>query len=105
MAKQHRLTTVDSLKPGQMTCFDVNTKRIILARVDDEYYAFDEMCSHEDAPLWKGALRKDHVECSLHGSRFCLRSGKPMEEPATEAIATYPVSISDGAIFVEMDDD
>ena len=98
------VASVDSLKPGQMSCFDVKNRRIILARIDNNYFAFDEMCSHEDAELWKGALRKDHIECPLHGSRFCLRTGKPLEEPATESITTYPVTIKDGSICVELPD-
>ncbi len=103
-SKTFPIASKDALKPGQMSCFDVNQRRIILARIDDEYFAFDEMCSHEDAELWKGALRKDHIECPLHGSRFCLRSGKPMEEPATVPISTYPVEINDDTIYIELED-
>jgi len=98
------VTATDSLKPGQMSCFDVNKRRIILAYIDNKYYAFDEMCSHEDAELWRGALRKEHIECPLHGSRFCLRTGKPLEEPATTPISTYPVTIKDDSIYVELTD-
>ncbi len=96
------VTSKDALKPGQMSCFDVNQQRIILARIDDDFFAFDEMCSHEDAELWKGALRKDHIECPLHGSRFCLRSGVPIEEPATDPISTYPVTIKEDTIYIEL---
>ena len=101
-SKTFPVTTKDSLKPGQMSCFDVNQRRIVVARIEDEYFAFDEMCSHEDAELWKGALRKDHIECPLHGSRYCLRSGKPIEEPATVPIATYPVIIKGDSILIEL---
>ena len=102
--KKFAVTTKNALKPGQMECFNVNQRRIIIARVENDYYAFDEMCSHEESELWKGALRKDHVECSLHGSRFCLRTGKPLEEPATDPITTYPVSINDDTLYIELED-
>ena len=101
-AKTFAIASKDSLKPGQMSCFDVNQQRIILARVENEYFAFDEMCSHEEAELWRGALRKDHIECPLHGSRFCLRTGEPMEEPATDPISTYPVIIKEETIYIEL---
>ncbi len=104
ISKIYPVTSTDSLKPGQMSCFDVNHQRIILARIENNYFAFDEMCSHEEAELWKGALREDHIECPLHGSRFCLRTGKPVEEPATVPISTYPVTIKDGKIFIELVD-
>lgn len=100
MPTKYPVTSVTNLKPGQMSCFEIADKRIIVAYIDDQYFAFDEMCSHEDAELWRGALRKDHIECPLHGSRFCLRTGKPMEEPASEPIAIYPVNIENEIIHV-----
>ena len=33
------------------------------------------------------------VECWLHGSRFDLRTGKPIGLPATEPVATFPVEL------------
>jgi len=104
MPKSYPVTPQDRLKPGQMACFEVNKRRIILARVENDYFAFDEMCSHEEAELWKGALREDHIECPLHGSRFCLRTGKPIEEPATDPISTFPVTIKDGTVYIQMED-
>ena len=103
MANKYPVTPVTTLKPGQMQCFEIADKRIIIAYIDDQYFAFDEMCSHEEAELWRGALRKDHIECPLHGSRFCLRTGKPLEEPATDAINTYPVEVSDDMIHVTLE--
>lgn len=100
MPEKYPVTYVTSLKNGQMQCFNVADRRLIVARINNEYFAFDEMCSHEDAPLWRGALREDHIECPLHGSRFCLRTGKPMEEPASEPIRTYPVEIENEQILV-----
>lgn len=104
MSNKYSVTTSNTIKQGEMRCFDVNQQRIIVAHTEGGFYAFDEMCSHEDYPLLNGALRSDHVECPLHGSRFCLRTGKPMEEPATEAIKTYPVEVTDGMIYIVLVD-
>ena len=104
MANKYPVTATTSLKPGQMNCFDVCGQRVILARVDDEYYAFEELCSHEDFPLWYGALKNNYrVECSLHGAQFDIRDGKPIFEPATRPIKIYPVNIKNDMIYVELD--
>ena len=104
MRNKYPVTSITTLKSGQMKCFDVAEQRVILARLDDDFYAFEEMCSHEDFPLWYGALKKDHrVECSLHGAQFDIRDGKPVFEPATRAIKTYPTSIVDETVYVELD--
>ncbi len=89
------------LKPGQMKKVEVNGKKLILANADGDYYLVDEMCSHEDFSLYLGCIRDRSIKCSLHGSYFDLKTGEPLEEPACEAIGTYPVTVSEGKICVE----
>ena len=103
MTTMFEVTSANDIREGEMRCFEVNQQRIIVAHVGGEFYAFDEMCSHEDYPLLNGALRDDHVECPLHGSRFSLQTGKPMEEPATEPIKTYRVEIRNEMVLVELE--
>ena len=43
------------------------------------------------------------VECWLHGSRFDLRTGKPTGLPATEPVATFPVDVRDGDVYVDIE--
>ena len=43
------------------------------------------------------------VECPRHGSRFDLRTGKPLTLPAYVPIDTFPVLVEDGVIRVEVD--
>jgi 3-phenylpropionate/trans-cinnamate dioxygenase ferredoxin subunit len=90
----------DAIKPGQMMRVDVAGHRLLLANVEGEVFAVDDTCSHEDSSLYLGCLKGYHIKCSLHGSRFDLRTGQPMEEPADEPIATYAVRITDGRIEV-----
>ena len=41
------------------------------------------------------------VECWLHGSRFDLRTGKPIGLPATEPVATFAVEVRGGDVYVD----
>ncbi len=102
MSQKHTVIHKDELKPGQMGCYEVNQQRIIIANVEQHYYAFDEMCSHEDSPLWRGALKGTCVECPLHGSRFDLKTGNPLEDPATLPIKVYTTEIIDDMVQVEI---
>ena len=85
-----------------MLRINVNNQRIVLAHLQDGIYAMEDRCSHEDASLYNGALKGDCVECPLHGSRFNFKTGQPQEEPATEAIQTYPVTIKDDSIYLAL---
>lgn len=97
-----KLTTISELKPGQMTCVELQQRRILLANVAGTVYAVDELCTHEDWSLCNGALKGESVECPLHGSRFDLKTGIPLDEPATQPLKTYPVVVIDNDTYVDI---
>ena len=78
----------------------LDSRRILLANVDGNYYAVDDTCTHEDASLSTGSLRGEFVKCPLHGSRFNVRTGQAMEDPAQENLRTYPVRVEGDDILV-----
>ncbi|MDX1431349.1 MAG: non-heme iron oxygenase ferredoxin subunit [Gammaproteobacteria bacterium] len=92
----------DELPPGRMTCVMLAGRRILVANVAGTFYATDDTCTHEDASLSSGSLKGELVKCPLHGSRFSLRTGEPMEDPAEEWLRCYPVSVRDGEVLVEL---
>ncbi len=97
------VAATDELAPGQMKHLEHRGQRILLANADGVYLAVENNCSHEDVPLHLGCLEGDRIRCSLHGSRFDLRSGRPLEDPAEESIRTYAVKIEAGQVWVALD--
>jgi len=93
----------NELAPGQMKKFELNGKKLLLANADGELHVVDEMCSHEDFSLYLGCIQGKKIKCSLHGSYFDLASGEPLDEPACEPIATYPVTVKDGKVWTTTD--
>ncbi|MEV4639457.1 non-heme iron oxygenase ferredoxin subunit [Actinoplanes sp. NPDC049548] len=67
---------------------------------DDNFYAVRDECSHASVALSEGEVEGCLLECWLHGSRFDVRTGEPTGLPATEPVATFPVEIRDGDIYV-----
>jgi 3-phenylpropionate/trans-cinnamate dioxygenase ferredoxin component len=74
---------------------------VAVARDGDEVFAVEDTCSHAAVALSEGEVAECTVECWLHGSRFDLRTGKPTGLPATEPIATFPVDVRDGHVYVD----
>jgi 3-phenylpropionate/trans-cinnamate dioxygenase ferredoxin component len=74
---------------------------VAIARHGDEYFAVQDLCSHAAVALSEGEVEDCTVECWLHGSRFDLRTGKPTGLPATEPVATFPVEVRDGEIYID----
>jgi 3-phenylpropionate/trans-cinnamate dioxygenase ferredoxin subunit len=75
---------------------------VAVARHEDEVFAVENICSHAAVALSEGEVEDCTVECWLHGSRFDLRTGKPTGLPATEPIATFPVDVRDGDVYVDI---
>ena len=67
-------------------------------------YAIEDRCSHDDGPLAEGPFDADActVECPRHGSLFDLTSGRPKTLPAYQPVPTYPVTIEDDTVKLEV---
>ncbi len=83
--------------------FEINDKEIAIVNCDNAYYAIDDLCSHSEASLSDGEVYDCKVECPLHGAEFDLTTGEAVTLPATKPVKTYPISIEDGYLFLEID--
>jgi 3-phenylpropionate/trans-cinnamate dioxygenase ferredoxin component len=72
----------------------------LLIRVGDEFFAIEDVCSHDGQPLTNGPVDHCSIVCPRHGAKFDLRTGRPLCMPAIEPISTFEVQVRDGEIFV-----
>jgi len=66
-------------------------------------FAIQDMCSHAEVPLSEGDVEGCTLECYMHGSRFDLRTGRPLELPATRPVAIYPIRVDGDQILIDPD--
>jgi nitrite reductase/ring-hydroxylating ferredoxin subunit len=88
----------DDLEVDQMKLIRVNGRRIVLARAEDGYVAFDDRCTHRGGSLAGGVMIGGVVQCPWHGSQFDCRSGTVKAGPAKEAIGTYRITEREGKV-------
>jgi nitrite reductase/ring-hydroxylating ferredoxin subunit/uncharacterized membrane protein len=88
----------DELEVNQMKLLRVDGRRIVLARSEEGYVAFDDRCTHKGGSLAGGAMICGTVQCPWHGSQFDTRSGEVKAGPAEDGIRTYPVELRDGRV-------
>jgi 3-phenylpropionate/trans-cinnamate dioxygenase ferredoxin component len=79
-------------------------RRISIARVDQRFYAFDDLCTcgQEACPLSGGLLSGTTIMCQCHGSRFDITTGAVINGPATAALKRYIVQEEEGAVRVHV---
>ncbi len=76
---------------------------IAVVNTIEGFFAIRDVCSHAEVPLTDGEVDGCTIECYMHGSRFDLRTGQPLELPATQPVPTYPVRVDEGSVFIDPD--
>ena len=96
---------VSDLPPGASRIVEVEDFEIGVVNCGGEILAIEDRCSHDDGILLEGSIDFERctVECPRHGSLFDLRTGKPLNLPAYVPVETFPVSVEDGVVRVEVE--
>ena len=81
----------------------VARRDIAVYTVGDAIYATDNICTHGQARLCDGFLDGHEIECPLHQGKFDVRDGRPMCDPVTLPLRSYPVKIEGSRVFVKID--
>lgn len=99
------VTELERLPRGRGVRVTVGDKRIAMFRIGDDVYAIGDRCSHAEASLAEGEIWDTSVECPRHGSEFDLKTGEPGALPATESVPVYEVVVTDGTVYLELENE
>ena len=99
-----KVAMVSDLSDGEMIAVNVEDQEVLLAKIDGEFFAINNVCSHFRALLTDGELHTEtyEVQCPLHDSCFDLRTGIPKDLPADTPVATYSVRVEGDCILVRL---
>jgi 3-phenylpropionate/trans-cinnamate dioxygenase ferredoxin subunit len=93
------------LQPGEMRLVEHDGRKIGVFNCEGSLYAIEDRCSHDNGPLAEGEFDPDActVECPRHGSLFDLTTGRPKTLPAFQPVQTFPITIEDDTITLEVE--
>lgn len=91
---------LDDVPPGARKCVEISGQRVLLCNTRDRIFAVENQCSHVMEPLDEGRMRDGWIACPVHGARFDLETGKPLNPPAIFPIRIYEVRIEGNDILV-----
>lgn len=90
----------DELKVNQMKLVHVRDLRIVIARSEKGYVAFNDHCTHKGGSLAGGTMICGTVHCPWHGSLFDVHDGSVKAGPATKRIEIYTVEEIDRVVYL-----
>jgi len=79
---------------------EIDGQVLAIAKIDNNFYAFQEFCTHRYGPLSEGSFKDFNVQCPWHNSCFDIRTGKVTQGPAKVDLKTLRVELRDGKICV-----
>jgi nitrite reductase/ring-hydroxylating ferredoxin subunit len=97
-----RAVAAIDIPDGQARLWRHGDKRIALFRTAARVYAADNRCPHQGFARKDGDIRGDVLTCAWHNWKFRLTDGTCLF--GGENIRTYPVSVRDGWVFVDLTD-
>lgn len=109
MSQTVRLCAYQDTVPSAASRFELSDStgevhKICLVRIEEDFYAIGDTCSHADVSLSIGSVWDEEceIECWKHGSLFSLKTGEPTTFPATQPVPVYSVSRVGDDIVVEL---
>lgn len=91
---------LDDLPAGTKIVSAANGVELVLCHTRDTIYAVENLCSHAHEKLDCGKMKNGWLSCPVHGARFDLETGEPMNPPATMKIRTFEVRVTGDTIEV-----
>lgn len=103
MADWVKVAAVGEIALGTCKVVDVDGTAVAVFNVGGDYFAIEDVCTHDGGELTGGIIDGDQVVCPRHGARFCVRTGEALSAPAYEPTAKFPVRIDNGVVQVRDD--
>jgi 3-phenylpropionate/trans-cinnamate dioxygenase ferredoxin subunit len=91
----------NALMNGENNVIDVDGTDVAIFKINDEFFAIEDVCSHDGTEIASGELDGDEIICPRHGARFCIKTGTVKSAPAYEDIHSYPVRIVEGMVQIK----
>lgn len=97
-----KVASTKELKPGKMVGAEAGGKMIVVVNLEGKYYAIGNRCTHMGCMLSDGTLKGEIIQCVCHGSRFDVKTGGVVGEPAKKPEPAFQVKVEADQILVNV---
>ena len=93
MTTWQTVAQASDIPPERVAVFRIGDHDVAVCNVGGEFYAIDDLCTHDGGSLDQGELEGDEIECPRHGARFDVRTGEATQLPAFEPVQRHAVRV------------
>lgn len=95
------VAAAEAVADGENIVVEVDGVDVAVFKIEGQFYAIEDVCTHDGAEIASGELDGDEIICPRHGARFCVKTGAVKCAPAYEDIETFPIRIKQGRVQVK----
>lgn len=77
-SKLVKVCEIDEVPRNGMKLVRLRNFEILIIRLEDDFYAYDNRCPHMGYPLSLGTLEGQVLTCGFHYAKFDVKSGEPL---------------------------
>jgi toluene monooxygenase system ferredoxin subunit len=96
-----RVAAVHDLWSGEMRGYVVRGQKVLLVRIEDAFYAYEDRCAHQGVALSKGALLGCVLTCSAHHWEYDVCTGVGVN-PRSARLTRVPVKVDAESVSVDV---
>ena len=100
MTTWQTVANMTDIPAERVAVFHIGDHDVAVCNVGGEFYAIDDLCTHDGGALDQGELEDAEIECPRHGARFDVRTGAAIQLPAFEPVETHDVRVDGDAVQV-----
>jgi len=96
-----RVAAASDVPVNEVRVVECAGRSLALSNLDGEYYAIDNVCTHDGGPLGEGRIRNGRLLCPRHGAAFDAKTGRVISLPAVKSVQAYPVTRQGDDLFID----
>ena len=105
MSEWVTVAAVSEIAPGSYEVYDLEDARVIVFNHNGDFYALEDLCTHDMSELSGGEFCGEEITCPRHGALFSIKTGEALTPPAYEPTRVFPLRVEDGVIKVGAPDE
>ncbi|WCL51132.1 Rieske (2Fe-2S) protein [Leptospira sp. GIMC2001] len=98
-----RIASKQDIEEDKVYSFTTKFCDLAIVKRGNNFFAFEDVCTHDGGTISEGELRGDVIICPRHFAEFDIRNGKVLCMPATEDLPVYPIRINGDEIEVDLE--
>jgi 3-phenylpropionate/trans-cinnamate dioxygenase ferredoxin component len=97
---RHKIARRSDIPPGSTQRVVIEGQEILVCNVDGDFFAIEDVCTHDGGPLDQGELEGECIVCPRHGATFDVRTGEALTLPAVIPLPIFATEVDGDDVYV-----